>query len=225
MPALPRLAARHLAEAFVAGWLLILPLAAVAKPLPWVTASFEGAPASVALGTPVALTLRLTAGGATPDVTAEVLPVPGLRVSSGPAPWRGALAAGQVLDLPVVVELTGVGEYTLGARGTARTSAGRQEVSGATLSVVGAGGVARLSRESHAVRRLREAETPADRRRLGVASPAPIGAPPAAVEPHATPAVVTGTVQWQDPEGHRHPVRAALVQIWDDPPLLVAPAR
>jgi hypothetical protein len=118
------------------------------------------------------------------------------------------------VDIPVSVRVPGAGEYTLGARVTSRTPAGTQ-VSGASLSVVAAGGVAEVSRHDPFVTKVGRASSAAELAALGLA--APVGGPvrDPGSDLYAGAGTVSGTVRWLDPEGNAHPVRGARVQVFD----------
>jgi len=192
--------------------LALAPVPADAKRQPVVTASFEGAPDTVQLGATVDLVLRLTASTDAPDVHAEVLAPPGVQITAGLTQWFGSLSAAQVVDIPIWVRFIGVGEYTLGARVTSRTGAETQ-ISGTTLSVTTAGSTAELSRQDPFLAKLSRAATADELAAIGVAAPAP--GPALGDGLLAVSGSVGGTVRWTDPEGHAHPVRNALVQIFD----------
>lgn len=212
-PQWPALCAAGLA--LVAGLFgAVMPVLAEREPI--VTASFEGAPESVNVGATVDLVLRLRASADAVDVTAEILPAPMIQVVGGLGRWSGSLARGSVLDIPVSVQFTGAGEYTLGARVTNRLPSGREQVSGAVLYVSVTGDTATLNRTSHGATRLRAARTAGDLQSWGVAEPASAheetGAAPA---PRAASGTVSGTVQWKDFQGNTHPIRRALVEFYD----------
>lgn len=201
---------------FILACILALPAPAAAKPQPQVVVSFEEVPASAAVGATVDLVVRLTASAAAGDVDAEVLPSPDVRIVSGATQWAGALAAGEILDLPLAVQFIGSGEYALGVRVTNRRPGGTQ-TSGASLNVITYGGVVALSADPHFLMKLPQARGPADLVQLGIAAPT---AGPPALAPGLAAAVgsVNGTVRWQDPEGNLHLVRGALVQVFDGAP-------
>lgn len=85
------------------------------------------------------------------------------------------------------------------------------EVSGASLTVVVAAGVAWLSPPPASPLALGKAGTAADLRRLDVAEEMTAPASPASSDPGA----MAGTVRWRDPEENTHPVRGAFVQVLD----------
>ena len=195
------------------------PDAGAAKLRPTVTAAFEGAPERVALGAPIHLLLRLTALEDAPDTTVEVLVPDGMRVLGGAESWTGSMPRGGEVRLWLTVEVTGPGEYSLGARLTTRRD-GALEVSGAVLNARASDASVDLGQEPLGLMAMRAAGDVAELRRLGVALTAP--APPtlrsssparAAAAPAAPETRVTGRVRWRDPEGGAHPARRAHVEI------------
>jgi hypothetical protein len=193
--------------------LLLAPGVAVAKRLPLVAARFEGLPGPVPVGTPVSLVLRLVTTVAAHDVIAEILAPDGVQIA-GSAQWSGSLPPDGVVDVPVSVRVPGAGEYTLGARVTSRTPAGSQ-VSGASLTIVAAGGIAEMSGHDPFVTKAARASGAAELAALGLVAPAggPVRDPGS--DRYAVTGTVSGTVRWLDPEGHAHPVRGARVQVFD----------
>src|SRR5574337_31370 len=190
---------------------------AAQEPQPVVTASFEGAPTTVSTGVTVDLVLRLTANADAVDVTAEILPAPMVQVVGGLGRWSGSLARGAVLDIPISVQFTGSGEYTLGARVTNRLVNGQEQVTGTVLYVTVTAGAAHLSIEPRPGEWLQEPAAVGEVV-VGVAEPPPPlrpGEARAVPDPRMESGTVSGTVQWQDPDGHFFPVRRALVAFYD----------
>ncbi len=130
------------------------------------------------LGRIIDLTLRVRSGENTPDVVVQLVPSPGVEMISGSSLWTGAMAAGQVLKLPIKVRVVANGAWTLGASVTNRRPDATVQGSGAVLTVLAKSGVAVLSTDPHAALRLSLAQTADERRRLGVA-PTPSKSPPA----------------------------------------------
>ena len=132
---------RFASLAFASIAALPLLLTAAQKPTPAVRGSWVGAPSSIQLCKTLNLVLHVEANADASDVAAEILPSPGIEIVGGSSTNVRSLLAGAVLDLPVRVRFVANGEWTLGARLTARRGTD-VEVSGAVINVVAARGKA-----------------------------------------------------------------------------------
>jgi hypothetical protein len=133
-----------------------------------VVGSWQGAPASVALGRSFTIVLRLTSSREARDVTVEVLSTPGVEVTSGDRTWTGSLVARNPRDLSFSVRIVANGEWTLGARITNKSKDDGDQVSGAVLSIAARDGVATLTADPA---KAWAATTPEERKRLGIEAP------------------------------------------------------
>ncbi len=216
------------------------PGAEASKSQPAVIGSFSPASSTARVGDRVDLVLHLLALAAAPQVEVRFLLPSQVRAVRGSAPWFGSLAQGETVDLPLTVELTQAGEYSIGAA----VKAGAR-MAGVTLNVLATAQGVALSTEPHFLMKLRQAPTPEERKKLLEGTPSPVApalpkaptpgeqklnrffleqfqkrqegkvtAPPGEFPQQAPTATsVSGVMNYQDTAGTSHPIRYALVQI------------
>jgi len=222
--------------------LLFPPDVGAGKRVAVVTGAFSPESGTVQVGGRVDVVLHLQAHADAPQVEVQFVLPPQARAPRGSAPWFGALAQNESVDLPLTIEFAQAGEYSIGA-----TVKSGKETTSATLNVVATAQGAQFSTEPIFLMKLRQAQTPGEQKKLleGEGNPvvpappkpptpaeqklnryfqtefqkraAPKTTAPAGVLPAeaATSTTVSGVMNYLDTAGTSHPIRYALVQVLD----------